>query len=95
VKVKLTLAYIATLLPSLLVAAMFWSFVAPGRFYHCWDEAPFSSFIPPFAHVEYSPDRYILPKAMVYSIWLGFITVAVLAPATPVLLLRNKKRDGR
>jgi hypothetical protein len=91
--VKLTLAYIVTLLPSLLIAATFWSLIAPGRFYLCWDEAPFSSFIPPFAHVEYPPDRYILPTGMVYSIWLGFITIAMLAAAMPVLLRQKKKRD--
>jgi hypothetical protein len=85
-KLKLALAYIVMLLPSLLIAATFWSLLAPERFYHCSDDAPFNV-IPPFAHLEYPPDRYILPKSTVYSIWFGFMTIAVLVPAVPVLFL--------
>lgn len=85
-KPKLAWAYVVMLLPSLLIAATFWSFIAPDRFYHCSDDAPFN-IIPPFAHVEYPRDRYILPKATVYSIWFGFIAIATLVPALPVLFL--------
>src|SRR5712671_4267893 len=49
-KLKLVLVYLALLVPSFLVAAGLWTFLAPERLYHCSDEAPLVTFIPPFAH---------------------------------------------
>ena len=93
-KLKLTLNYVVLLLPSFLIAALVWSAVAPERFYHCWDDVPIATFIPPFVHPEFplsksNFDHYILPERTVYSIWFGFVALATLVPAVPVLLLRQ------
>ena len=87
---KLMLAYVAMFVPSLIAAAAIWSFVAPDRFYHCWDDAPFVTFFPPFVHPDFTfsqqlRDYFILPPKTVYSIWLGFVAAAATAPAFPVL----------
>ena len=93
-KLKLILAYVVLLVPSFLVTAILWSFVAPERFYHCWDDAPLVTFIPPFVHPEFALnarefDRYILSERTVYLIWFGFVAVAALVPAVLVLLVRR------
>lgn len=102
-KIKLALAYIALLIPSLLCAARVWSCLAPERFYHCWDDIPLFAFIPPFVHPEFPVnsqefDHFILPKNTVYLVWCCFVAVAALAPASAVLavgrLWRTCERRG-
>jgi len=81
---KLMLAYAAMVVPLLVVAAVIWAFIAPDRFYHCWDDTPLT-FIPPFVHPEFKlnervRDYFILPPKMVYGIWFAFVGVAAVVP---------------
>jgi|GEM_PF-4134195 len=93
-KLKFTWAYLLLLVPSFIVVAVIWSCVAPDRFYHCWDNAPLVTFIPPFVHPEFPLsqqefDHYIWPARTVYAIWFGFIAFAVFMPAMPLMFFRR------
>jgi hypothetical protein len=47
---KAAATYLSLLVPSILLFAIVWSWLAPNRFYHCADPVPIHSFIPPFLH---------------------------------------------
>ncbi|HEY0455874.1 MAG TPA: hypothetical protein VGE41_05835 [Verrucomicrobiae bacterium] len=85
--------------------AFVWSCIAPDRFYHCWDDAPIATFIPPFVHPQFylgSPqDYYILAKPLVYLLWTGFLAGAIFMAYTPFLFIlgchwiaRKEERAG-
>jgi hypothetical protein len=84
-------------LPSLLVAAMAWSWIAPDRLYYCWDDAPIVAFVPPFVHPEHPPsstdfDHYIAAMSTVYGVWFGFVGLALMAPGLPLWLMWRSYR---
>ncbi len=92
-KLQLIMIYGLLLMPSLFVAAGVWSCFAPERLYHCWDDAPFMCFVPPFVHpwadvheggklVQH--DYYIWPAAAVYAVWLVITAPAAIIPAIPL-----------
>ena len=72
------------------LAAAFWTMVAPERFYHCWDDLPFVTFVLPFVHSWANAsddiggvlrDYYIRPVSTVYVIWSCFVMVGIAVPS--------------
>ena len=72
-------------LPLLLVAAVVWSAFAPERLYHCDDDMPLLTCLPPFVHPWVNRgatvDYYIWPAWTVYSLWFGIIALTFIFPA--------------
>ena len=85
------LAYLALLLPSVLISAVAWQFLAVDRLYHCSDRVPLLDFVPPFVH-SVPDDHYIASPLVVYVVWLLLVAIASLLPA--VLLSVISRRDG-
>jgi hypothetical protein len=88
--------------PSLGLAAIIWSLIAPDRLYHCWDDCPIVCFLPPFVHTDadvYDHGRLVLhdyniwPVPAVYAIWLLIVAVAVFTPAILLLLSTRRKKE--
>jgi hypothetical protein len=103
VKPKSIAVYLMLLVPSLGVAAVIWSIIAPDRLYHCWDDFPIICFFPPFVHRDAAVydhgrlvlhDYYIWPEAAVYAIWLAIVAVAAFIPAIPLLLSKRGKHGS-
>lgn len=97
-----TLDYVRVLPFSFLGAAIVWTFTAPERLYHCYDEVPIIAFTPPFVHpwadifdgagkVDLlGHDYYIWPVWAVYSVWLCFVVIALFVP---YFLTRTPEKD--
>ena len=72
-------------LPLLLLAAFAWSAFAPERLYHCWDDVPLLTCLPPFVHPEANTgalvDHYIWPAWAAYTLWFGIIALTFVLPA--------------
>jgi hypothetical protein len=79
---KPTATFLSLLVPSFLLFAIIWSWLAPNRFYHCADPVPIQSFIPPFLHNHAGKyvDTFIAPEIAVYTVWLTFVLLAFAVP---------------
>ena len=74
---------------SLIIVAVVWTLIAPEHFYHCWDDIPFMTFIPPFVHEAdvydhgrlVLHDHYIWPAWGVYAIWSCLVIIGVTVPS--------------
>jgi len=95
-KLRIATFYFLLLFPALFLAALSWSFVAPDHLYHCWDDAPLVTFMPPFVHPAYSTgqqaDYFIWPPILVYALWSLLVTLAILLPLVPLLLYHRASR---
>ena len=70
--------YLLLLLCSVVAAALVWNSFANGVLYRCTD--PLFDFWPPIVHPG-SDDMYLIPKALVLTIWGAFVLAAFALPA--------------
>src|SRR5258708_34822533 len=82
---KRILVYFALLVPSTLIGAAEWEFLAVGRLYYCSDTVPLLDFIPPFVH-DVPDDHYIASRFTVYAIWFLFAAITIALPAIAIWL---------
>ena len=76
-----------------------WTVIAPEHFYHCWDDIPIVTFIPPFVHEADVYERgrlvlhdyYIWPAWAVYTIWFCLVIIGVAVPS--LLFWRTIQND--
>lgn len=91
---RIIATYVGLLIPSLLMVALLWSVSISARLYHCWDDIPMVGFIPSFVHdgpplASGGHDRYITAPWIVYSVWAGFLAVAICLPLVIVRPIAN------
>src|SRR5438876_4756200 len=82
--------YLILLVPSLFAASVVWILCIAGALYHCWDDVPILTFIPPFVHDAVilntgEHDYYIVPAWLVYALWIGFMVAAL---GLPLIIIR-------
>lgn len=78
------LGYLAVLLCSVTAAAIVWNGFVQGVLYECTDPLP--RFWPPFVHSG-SNDAYLVPKALVLTIWAALVLAAFSLPALVLKVL--------
>src|ERR1022692_2402907 len=84
------LCYVLLLVCSFVVAAVVWNSFANGILYRCTD--PLIDLWPPFIHPG-SDDTYLVPKALVLTIWGAFVVVAFALPALVLWMLWRFTRE--
>lgn len=95
-KPKATATYLSLLVPSGLFFAILWSWMAPGRLYHCTDPIPLYSFVPPFVHDHAGKinDSFIAPSYAVYLTWFAFVLASFVVPlAITYMVMRSFKHN--
>ena len=76
------------LLQCLFAASIVWTGIAPERLYHCSDDMPILTAIPPFVHGSGLGDYFIVSPGIVYFTWFAFLAAAVLLPAFPIVFFQ-------
>jgi hypothetical protein len=84
------LCYFLLLLCSIVAAALIWNGFANGVLYRCTD--PLFDLWPPFVHPS-SDDSYLFPKALVFTIWGGFVVAAFALPALVLWIVWRFTRE--
>lgn len=85
------LCYVLLLLCSVIAAAVIWNSFASGVLYRCTD--PLFDLWPPFVHPG-SDDTYLVPKALVLTIWGAFVVAAFALPAlVPWAVWKSTRHD--